>query len=234
MSAQPTEPRQPHGVLDAAYARDRERKRSVRYRLRRRTAEVCRAIEQHGPSPLRDVVDLGTADGRMLDAIRRRFPGARCTGVEYGAGLAALAAALHPDIEIVRADVERLPFSDRSFDAACAAAVLEHVGDPARALGEAARVLRPGGVFVLTAPDPFWESLASRVGHLRGGQHHHVMGLDELAALVGGAGLEVVEKRRFMLSPVGMPFESAVEGALRSLGLGRLMANQLIAAKKPR
>ncbi len=49
-------------------------------------------------------------------------------------------------------DVTALSFRDRTFDAIVSMDVLEHVPDYHRALGEFARVLRPGGVLVLTVP----------------------------------------------------------------------------------
>jgi ubiquinone/menaquinone biosynthesis C-methylase UbiE len=47
---------------------------------------------------------------------------------------------------------EFLPFADETFDAIIMSEVLEHTRDEERALAEAARVLRPGGVIVLTVP----------------------------------------------------------------------------------
>jgi SAM-dependent methyltransferase len=46
---------------------------------------------------------------------------------------------------VVLAPAERLPFPDGRFDTVVATLVLCTVGDPERALGEIARVLRPGG-----------------------------------------------------------------------------------------
>jgi ubiquinone/menaquinone biosynthesis C-methylase UbiE len=50
-----------------------------------------------------------------------------------------------PDAEIVQAPAEALPFEDNSFDTVVSTLVLCGVGDQAQALGEAHRVLRPGG-----------------------------------------------------------------------------------------
>lgn len=48
-----------------------------------------------------------------------------------------------------------LPFAAQSFDVVCAFEVLEHIPDDGQALAEIARVLRPGGAFVLSVPvDP--------------------------------------------------------------------------------
>lgn len=60
---------------------------------------------------------------------------------------AKLAVAPAP-VEIVAAGAERLPFEDASFDTVCATLVLCEAGDPAAALDEIARVLKPGGRFL--------------------------------------------------------------------------------------
>jgi ubiquinone/menaquinone biosynthesis C-methylase UbiE len=221
------------GTLGMDYARRRQGKGGFSYRLARRTREVLKTLRGHGPRPLARVLDLGAADGRMLEAMRRDIGGAACVGLEYSPDLAAHALASHPKLLVVRADMQRIPFGDESFDAVTAAAVIEHVPDPAAAMAEIRRVLRPGGLLALTAPAPFWESAASLLGEFGEEDHHHVMNLKQLAALARTAGLEVLEARKFMFSPVGAPGELGVERALRGLGLGCLMMNQLLAARRP-
>ena len=56
-------------------------------------------------------------------------------------------------IDIV-SDIMDIPERDASFDAVLCTEVLEHLPDPIRALDEMARLLRPGGTFIITAP--FW------------------------------------------------------------------------------
>ena len=51
-----------------------------------------------------------------------------------------------------RMDVTALEFADASFDAVCSFETLEHVRDAGAAVREAARVLRPGGVYVASTP----------------------------------------------------------------------------------
>ena len=57
----------------------------------------------------------------------------------------------------VRADVLRLPFADEVADVVVAGEVLEHVASPTDLVGEACRVLRPGGTLVVdTIADTWW------------------------------------------------------------------------------
>ena len=49
-------------------------------------------------------------------------------------------------------DITCIPAKDKSFDAILCSEVLEHVPDPTKALDEFARLLKPGGILILTAP----------------------------------------------------------------------------------
>jgi ubiquinone/menaquinone biosynthesis C-methylase UbiE len=70
---------------------------------------------------------------------------------------------------VVRADVTELPFADSSFDAVVLGEVIEHVADDVAALRESRRVLRPGGMLVLSVPaHPTWFGPSDRwAGHVR-------------------------------------------------------------------
>jgi SAM-dependent methyltransferase len=63
-----------------------------------------------------------------------------------------------PDIGILTGDAHALPLGDASVDRARVDRVLQHLHEPARAMAEAHRVLRPGGVFGMAEPD--WDTLA--------------------------------------------------------------------------
>ncbi len=219
------------GSLTIDYAKGREQKKSLKYRLWRRTREVLDAIEMFAETPVRRIVDLGCAEGRMLRDIQKRHPGAACVGVEYDKALIVYGKGLFGNIAMVRGDIQSLAFKDGLFDVAVATAVIEHVPDPRKAVKEIKRVLAPEGLLILTAPDPFWEHLATKVGHLPEEQHHRVMNLNELTRLVTREGFTVLKSRKFMVSPVGMPFEFAFESLLRMMRLNFLMANQLIVAR---
>jgi len=218
------------GSLDLDYARGRERNRALRYRLNRRTHEVLKAIEEFAPNPVQRILDLGTAEGRMLALVSEAYPDAFCAGVEFNGELVRFGRTLFPELKLVRGDIQELGIRGGVFDVVIATAVIEHVPDPEGVVREIRRVLKPGGILVMTAPAPFWERLATGVGHLKEDQHHRVMGLKELQELVKREGFSVLKAEKFMLSPVGMPFEFIVERYLRKLHLGCLMANQLIVA----
>jgi SAM-dependent methyltransferase len=72
-------------------------------------------------------------------------------------------------------DVEQLSFPNRSFDFVLSCDVFEHVNDPDQGFQEIARVLRPGGRFIMTVP--FYslnESGAKRSSIENGELHHHL------------------------------------------------------------
>ncbi|MFC1668661.1 class I SAM-dependent methyltransferase [Chlamydiota bacterium] len=219
------------GVLGFDYASKREHALSCKYRLLRRTSEVLSSIKEFAQFPFENILDLGTADGRMLDAIYRKYPDAICVGVEYSKELVSIAKAQYPHLRIARADIQSLNFKDNSFDIIIAAAVFEHIPNPNHALKEVKRLLRSNGIFILTTPDPFWERIAVLIGHLAKDQHENVMSIDELSSMTKNSGLTVLQKRKFMISPIGLPFEIEFEKILNRLHLGLLMVNQLIIAQ---
>ena len=64
----------------------------------------------------------------------------------------AVRAEAGPQIGFLRADAQRLPLRDETVDAVVSIAVLQLVPDPAAALAEMARVLRPGGRLAVMVP----------------------------------------------------------------------------------
>jgi SAM-dependent methyltransferase len=60
-----------------------------------------------------------------------------------------LARAREKGLATISADAQRLPLAEESFDAAMLVSMLHHVEDPAAALAEACRILRPGGRLAL-------------------------------------------------------------------------------------
>ncbi|SIO15217.1 Methyltransferase domain-containing protein [Singulisphaera sp. GP187] len=65
---------------------------------------------------------------------------------------------------LVVASAERLPWSDGQFDAVVADSLIEHLDDPAQALREWVRVLRPGGRLIVWSPNRFTITTDPHVG----------------------------------------------------------------------
>lgn len=215
----------PLGVLDEGYAVARREDPVHRFRLQVRARVVAQAARGHFNSfaGLR-VLDLGAAEGRTLLELARLLPGARFTGVEFSRDLLAAAPPLPAQVELIEGDITRLDLPDGRFDLVCALALLEHLDDPAAAVREAWRVLREGGLFVATAPDPFWDHLAERFGLLAGGQHAVEMDRGRLVSTVEKAGFTAVRYRRFMFAPVAfLPYLHLPVSPDLSLRLDRLL-----------
>jgi SAM-dependent methyltransferase len=102
------------------------------------------------------VLDLGCGTGELARAAAAA--GFQATACDISELMLRSAISQDPDgaVEWMLLDSQwrRLPFSAGIFDAIVAASVLEYVDDPAAALGECARVLRPGGLLAFTVPDP--------------------------------------------------------------------------------
>jgi ubiquinone/menaquinone biosynthesis C-methylase UbiE len=99
-----------------------------------------------------DVLEVGCGDGNIWRENLDRIPaGWRLTLTDFSLGMVDAARAVLGDRAVYAvADVQELPFADASFDAVIANHMLFHVEDRSRALGEIARVLRPGGTFRAT------------------------------------------------------------------------------------
>ncbi|HKW58089.1 MAG TPA: class I SAM-dependent methyltransferase [Candidatus Acidoferrum sp.] len=92
----------------------------------------------------RSVLDVGTATGRGLRALKNAVPSAFVCGIEPVAGLVRQAvregnADCGP---VVLGSGSALPFADASFDAVCEFAVLHHVADPSAVIREMLRVAK--------------------------------------------------------------------------------------------
>ena len=222
-----------HGTLSMEYAEGRNHNKALKYRLERRTLEVKNAIKQHLNQDPKSIIDLGTADGKMLNEIKKTYLNSECIGIEYDEKLVNYAKELFPDLIIKKGDVQELyEFSADRFDVAIATAVIEHVIDPQKFINEVKRIMKPNGILIITAPDPIWELIATKIGHLAQEQHNEVPNIKRIVQIVSAAGLNVIETKKFMISPVGMPFEIQIEKFLRTLRADFLMANQLVVSKK--
>jgi len=98
-------------------------------------------------APGRRLADVGGGTGNYALALAAE--GWEPVVADRSAAMLARAAA--KGLETVEADAQRLPFADASFDAVMLVSMLHHLEDPAAALAEARRVLRPGGRLAVMA-----------------------------------------------------------------------------------
>jgi len=121
---------------------------------RRRLESAVLLIARHlrpspaGPSPV--VADLGAGSGLACALLAAR--GLRPVACDFAAE--ALRAARDSGIGAVGLDAGAgLPFRSASLDGILAGEIIEHLFDPGRLLRECHRVLRPGGILVVTTPN---------------------------------------------------------------------------------
>ena len=156
---------------------------------------VGRSLARHVP-PAARVLDAGCGTGGLIRHLHAAQPAWRLTGLDFFPLACELARERTGD-EVVQASVASLPFPDAIFDAVVSCDVICQVTEPARALREFHRCLKPGGVAVLTMPAYQWMySYHDReVGNLR----RYTRG--EVNALLRGAGLAVVSSTYWNMLP---------------------------------
>ncbi len=199
--------------------------------LERRT----RLAAPHLPGGDGVLLDFGCGNGAQTLALAPRFR--QTVGVdverEHLRALARAVAGVAPGrVTPVLFGGGRLPFRDRAFDAAVSFEVLEHVPDDRAALAELRRVLRPGGVLVLTVPNRWWpfETHGADLPLLRRGRvpllswlprrlhdrwaRARIYRRREICALVGEAGFRV-EEALYVTAPMDVVRPAALQRLLR-------------------
>jgi ubiquinone/menaquinone biosynthesis C-methylase UbiE/DNA-binding transcriptional ArsR family regulator len=222
-------------LTDGTIARDRDRLAAVRAQraasaqayFRRHAAEWDRIRNLHvaeeaveeaiiaalGQAPVRTLLDLGTGTGRMLELFGPVID--RGLGLDLSLDMLAFARARLDraglrHCSVRQGDIYDLALPDDSFDAVIIHQVLHFLDDGARAIREAARVLRPGGRLLVVDFAPH------QLEFLRDEHAHRRLGFAEemVTEWMQAAGLELALHRK--LAPPEASGRIAV-----SLWLGR-------------
>jgi len=165
------------------------------HRLGRMLREVANLPK--GSRILDGAVGLGTL------AVSMQRHGHRAFGIDY-----SFDAALHvkktSTVPVVVGDMTRMPFRDGVFDGVTSGETLEHLEGDAAAAREMQRVVRKGGLCVITVPAlmSLWSSSDDYYGHLRRYSR------DSLRALFRSAGLDVA-KARYWGFPAALAYDIA-------------------------
>src|SRR5215475_15639135 len=179
----------------------------LRAEARARNPWIAGSIRHAFPSGEVKVLDIGCGGGFLSNYLAEA--GFTVSGLDIAAE--SLTIARRHDMtgraRYVRGDAYRLPYDDGAFHVACAMDFLEHVDEPGRALTEAARILRPHGLFffstfnrnfnswlfVIKGMEWFVKNTPPRLHELS-----HFIKPDELRAICEDSGMRVNELRGFV------------------------------------
>ena len=155
-----------------------------------------------------EVLDVACGPGIVAQALAER--GAVVTACDLTPGM--LREAATSGARLLRADAVRLPFVDAAFDLVLCRNSFHHFPDPAGALSEAARVLRPGGRLayedMAAAEDLRERDLQETIERLRDRAHARTLPPGEVRALLAAAGLRVTEER---IVPMTVDFDEWID-----------------------
>lgn len=141
---------------------------------------LAAALARHCPGEGR-LLDIGCGRGAALSWLRQHTSW-QAQGIEADGEYAALCGA-------AQGRAEELPFPDGSFDAALMQCVFSLLDEPGQAAGEIARVLRPGGVLLLT--DLYGRQAGAEIAD--NALLRHIYRADDIADIIAGAGLALTE-----------------------------------------
>ncbi len=121
---------------------------------------VVRKIRELSPTISGNYLDIGAGHGKLIRRLREEFK-VVARACDYTPNLMRL-----PDVKVDVADLntEPLPYGDNEFDLVTCTEVIEHIEHYRRTIREIYRVLRPGGILVLSTPNVL--SLRSRIRYL--------------------------------------------------------------------
>ena len=167
-------------------------------------------------APGRTALDVGCGPGALTEVLADRLGAASVTGVDPSEPFVDAIRARLPDVTVVQASAEALPFPDGGFDLVVAQLVIHFMADAPAGVAEMARVTRPGGTVALNVWDfeggrapqsTFLSALKSvvpqaddeigRAGTRRG----------ELAALLEGAGCRDLAQTELAVTVTAPTFE---------------------------
>ena len=203
---------------DPQFERDLERLATVKRRRQTRAAEYFganaarwdeirslhasdRAVEQAllklvGKRPFQSMLDLGTGTGRLLEIFAPFYR--RGVGIDLSREMLAVARANLDragvaNAQVRQGDIFAPPVERDAFDLVTMHQVLHYLDDPALAIREAARLLRPAGRLVIVdfAPHAL-EFLREAHAHLRLGFSDR-----QIADWFGEAGLDLEDSQDF-------------------------------------
>lgn len=161
-----------------------------------------RLLASAGLPNARRVLEVGCGTGAVLRNVTPP-PGATLFGIDIDRPALMLAAENTPNAYLSTADAHKLPFETGSFDIAFCHFVLLWLADPAAALAETRRVVRPGGA-VLAIAEPDYSQRVDEPSELV------ALGAAQRKALLArGANPDLGSQLATLFSDVGLRLEDA-------------------------
>lgn len=96
-------------------------------------------------------LDLGCGTGWIHEVMQAQGCRRRLVGLDISAGM--LRHAQGKQMPVIRGDAQKLPFEDGCFDGVLAKGTLHHLPEMEEAISEVCRVLKPGGIALMTDPN---------------------------------------------------------------------------------
>ncbi len=172
------------------------------------------------------IVDAGGGDGWFLKGCEDLIPGMRGVLIDLSDTVVQNGIERHHfrTVSGFSGSIEHLPFRTDSVDVVVSIEVLEHVRNPEDFFASVWRILRPGGCFVLTTPNPLSYALGFEEGRVRGMMASLLAALKGRAALTQSAVREVDGILERYLTPKQIVSFAKMAGfgkvIYRSVGIG--------------
>ncbi len=191
-------------------------------------------IQEHaGALAGKNVLDLGCGGGILAEALARE--GAHVEGIDASARAIAVARAHAEEQGLLIRYEQTDPISfaqgrKRAYDLIVCMELLEHVPDPAAVVAAAARMLKPGGLFVFSTinrtPKAFLFAIVGAeyiLGWLPRGTHRYekLVRPSEVALACRHAGLRLVDLRGLCVNPITRTFRFCDDLSVNYFGCAR-------------
>lgn len=102
------------------------------------------------------VLDAGCGDGFFASHLAKMNGVTEVVGVDISDAAVKTASQKHPHLQFRQGELNALPMENDSIDCAAMSEVIEHLVDVDGVLDEIARVLKPGGILLITTTDFNW------------------------------------------------------------------------------
>lgn len=150
-----------------------------------------------------NILDVGCASGWFLNEVSKKFPKAKCFGIDLYEDAIKYGKRRYKKLNLVTADAHKIPFKDSTFELVICSEVLEHVLDSKKVVKEIRRVLAPNGIALIEmdSGNILFKTVWHWWTHMRKGvwKHAHLHPFDKrkLEKVIGEGGLIIVKKKSF-------------------------------------